>query len=1563
MNNDQEANQPEEIHQNGLRLPVDQGLYSFRNEHDACGVGMVANLNNQADHGIIEKGVTVLKRLMHRGASGGDPETGDGAGILFTIPDAFFRRVLPVKLPAVGKYGVAMIFGGEHEESIIEKIVAQEGCRILFWRDVPIHPKKIGAAARKTCPTIRQLFIGGEEFADQNAFERRLFVARRQIEKKTSDCYIPSCSSRSIVYKGLLLATQLDQFYPDLSEKDLASPLAIVHQRYSTNTFPTWKLAHPFRFLAHNGEINTLRGNLNQLRGREPFLSSPLFGEGDMEKILPLIDPAQNDSACLDNMLELLVAAGRSLPHAMLMLMPQAWGQRYHLGRDVRGFFDYHSAQMEPWDGPAAVAFTDGRNLGAMLDRNGLRPARYTLMDDGLFVLASETGVLDLAPEHIVRKGRLKPGAILWCDLEHHRLVGDAEMKNTIARQQPYRRWAEDNKIEVNGLFDSISSSVVHPHLALRQRRFGWSREDIEMILQPMANLGKEPTGSMGNDAALAVLSDQSPSMFNYFKQLFAQVTNPPIDPIREELVMSLTTYIGNQGNILSDTAQCTNLIRLARPVLTEEDLRRLSHVHQSQMRVTQLRPSWFSETETLEAAISRLREASVQAVEEGCNILILSDRELSDAERIPPQPPEENDADLPLETPIPILLATAAVNGALVEAGLRPSVGLIVHSGEVREIMHFALLLGYGATAICPYLAFETVAALVQSGRVKLNPARATANYIAAVDKGLLKIMSKMGISTLRSYRSAQIFEAVGLDQTVIDRCFPGTVSRIGGVTFDDIATETMQRHHAWCTARKENDLESNPSGTAGPPVTGTPPVVVTVTPRIPTGISSVASTVTADAHGELPLLPSGGQYRYRKDGENHLWTPQSLALFREAVQTNNPEKYRAYAKLINDQAGRLCTLRGLIEFAPVAPVPLAEVEPIEAIVRRFVSGAMSLGSLSPEAHETIAIAMNRLGAMSNCGEGGEDPEREKPGPSGENRRSAIRQVASGRFGVTIDYLAGAKEIQIKMAQGAKPGEGGQLPGHKVDENIARVRHSMPFVTLISPPPHHDIYSIEDLAQLIFDLRNSNREARVSVKLVSEVGVGTIAAGVAKAHSDVILISGHDGGTGASPLTSIKHAGLPWELGLAETQQTLVLNRLRGRVRLQVDGQLKTGRDVMIGALLGAEEFGFATTLLVCLGCVMMRKCHDNSCPAGVATQDPALRRCFRGKPEYIENFLRFVAGEVREYLAKLGFRTLDEAIGRSDRLQMNHAIGFYKTKGLDFTAMLLRAEGDEVRFQGEEHPLETFDDAVLIPKLQSELKSGFEALRGGHSIEIQAEIRSVNRTAGTRLSSEIARKFGANGLPDDTIRVHFTGYAGQSFGAFLAHGVTFVLEGEANDFVGKGISGGKIVIRPPKGCSFRAADNVIAGNVIGYGGTSGRIFLGGQAGERFAIRNSGFTAVVEGIGDHGCEYMTGGRVVVVGPTGVNFAAGMTGGIAYVFDESNDFDLKCNVDTVDLESLIAGSQAETELLALLAEHVEWTGSEKVRGLLADWSSAKSRFIRVIPIEYKQALLRQAATE
>lgn len=1489
-------------------LPPRQGLYDPQHEHDACGVGMVADLNNRPSHRIVEQGLTVLRRLTHRGAAGWDPETGDGAGVLVALPDAFFRARVP-HLPPSGAYGVAMLFGGEGREAELEALLREEGLLPLAWRDVPTRPEAIGRSARATCPRIRQLFVAGALSSDGKpahegdgrcppetggvaagdraaAFERRLFIARRRLEKALGNgLYVCSFSARSVVYKGLLLAHQLDAFYEDLRAEDFASALVLAHQRYSTNTFPTWNLAQPFRLLAHNGEINTLRGNLNALRAREAGFESPLFG-ADLAKALPLIPPGQSDSACLDNMLELLVRAGRDLPHAMLMLMPQAWGPTHAMGNDVRGFLEYHSALMEPWDGPAAVVFSDGVRAGAALDRNGLRPARYTLCKDGTFVLASETGVLDLPAETVARRGRLRPGEMLWLDLAAHRLLNDAEIKAHVARRRPYRRWVEENRIVVDGLFRETAPETVPGDLAERQLRFGCTREDVSAILRPMAAQGQEPIGSMGNDAALAVLSDRPRLLFDYFKQRFAQVTNPPIDPIRERSVMSLMTYVGNRANILSETPAHARLIKMRRPVLTDAELEHLGRVGAEEFRPVTLRLAFPAggDGAALAAALDALAAQAVGAAREH-RIVILSDRDLGAG-----------------EAPIPSLLAVAAANRALTEAGLRSETGLVVQSGEVREVMHFALLLGYGATAIHPWLALATVADLSARGLTGCDPVTATGNYIRAVGKGILKVMSKMGISTLRSYRSAQLFEAVGLGGELVSRYLPGTVSRIGGIGLDVVARDANRRN-------------GTPHGEAGRP------------------------------KASPPLLPSGGEHLWRADGERHLWTPQSLADFRQAVREGDYTLFRRYSESVDRQAHRLCTVRGLFGFAPTQPIPLGEVESEEAILRRFVSGAMSLGSLSPEAHETIAQAMNAIGAMSNSGEGGENAER-----FGTARGSAIKQVASGRFGVTADYLRHARDLQIKMAQGAKPGEGGQLPGHKVDAFVARIRHALPGLTLISPPPHHDIYSIEDLAQLIHDLRTVNPRARVSVKLVSEAGVGTVAAGVAKAHADVILVAGHDGGTGASPLSSIHHAGLPWELGLAETHQTLVLNRLRGRVRLQVDGQLRTGRDVVIGALLGAQEFGFATSILVCLGCVMMRACHSNTCPAGVATQDPELRKRFSGKPEYIVNFLRFVAREARETLAALGLRSLDEACGRADLLCIDPEAATGKAAALDLSAVFRRAVPPAPEPVAEKEPAGCFDRERLLPAFRLEPTPQ----------EAAFEVRNTDRSIGAGLAGEIAERFGAEGLPEGTLTARLRGVAGQSLGAFLTRGVTLDLEGEANDCVGKGLSGGTVIVRPPRAGDFAPEANVIAGNVIGYGATSGKVFVGGLVGERFAIRNSGATLTCEGTGDHGCEYMTGGRALVLGPTGGNFAAGMTGGLAYVLDESGDFDLRCNLGSVDLENVEPGTEAADELRALLKAHVAATGSPKGRRVLEAFDDWLPRFVRVFPVEYRRALGRTA---
>ena len=1467
-----------EYRQRSLALPADDGLYHFSNEHDACGVGMLANLSGVATHDIVSRGVTILKRLLHRGAAGRDPLSGDGAGLLSVIPHGFFQRCVGGILPAPGAYAVGVLFNGVGEESTLERVLSEEGLRVLAWRDVPSDLSSIGEVARGSCPVIRQVFVASKEGLAGEALERRVFVARRRLEKELLDAYFPSFSTRTIVYKGLMLATQIESFYGDLADEQFVSPLVLVHQRYSTNTFPTWRLAHPFRYLAHNGEINTLRGNLNHARTREAFLESPLFSAEDIRKLVPLIDESQNDSACLDNMVELLVQGGRWLPHAMMMLIPQAWGAKYHMGKDIRGFYDYHSSLAEPWDGPAAVTFTDGVGAGAMLDRNGLRPARYSLTRDGLFVLASETGVLDFAPGEVVRRGRLKPGEILWCDLKEHRLVLDQELKSMVARQAPYRRWAQENKIPVAGMFDSITAEHVSPGLKERQRLFGWSQEDVELLVRPMVEAGKEPVGSMGNDASLAVLSPRPQLLFNYFKQRFAQVTNPPIDPIREELVMSLTTYIGNQGNILSESAHRQSVVRLARPILTGEDLARLLVMEKSRIQV--LRLGW---KEDLQKALAALEEAAVASAREGRNILILTDKEMGED-----------------ELPMPSLLATAAVNQALTVAGLRPPVGIILQTGEAREVMHYALLLGYGATAIHPYLALETAAALAKDG----DAARATENYISAIDKGLLKCMSKMGIATLRSYRSAQMFEAIGLGRDLVAKYFPGTPSAVGGIGIADVEAEVRARVQE-----------------------------------------------ARDASDDMPLKV-GGAYRWRHNGEPHLVTPLSICALHHAVRENDISQYNAFAAGANAPEVPI-RLRDLLRFKEgEASVPLESVEPVESILHHFVSGAMSLGALSPEAHEAIAVAMNRIGCMSNSGEGGEGPERDLPNAQGEARGSAIRQIASGRFGVTANYLAHAKDLQIKMAQGAKPGEGGQLPGDKVDEEIARTRHATPHVTLISPPPHHDIYSIEDLAQLIHDLRAVNPSARVSVKLVSENGVGTVAAGVAKAHADVVVISGHDGGTGAAPLSSIKHAGMPWEVGLAETHQTLVKNGLRGKVKLQVDGQLRTGRDVVVAALLGAEEFGFATSLLLALGCMMLRQCQDNTCPAGITTQDPEIRKRFKGKPEHIVNYLRFIAEETRGILAGLGLHSLDEAVGRTDLLEADEARMTGKAAGLDFRDMLHRAEGEEIRWKGEANVETTIDDTKIFPALG-------DALEKFTAKEVTLPIVNADRSVGARLSGRIALAKGQDGLPEETFRVRFQGVAGQSFGAFLMKGVTFRLEGEANDYVGKGLSGGRIVIVPRDGDGCAPEENVIAGNVIGYGGTSGSIFINGQAGERFAIRNSGFRAVVEGVGDHGCEYMTGGCVAVLGPTGVNFAAGMTGGVAFVLDEDGDFDLRCNLDTVDLESIQEGSPEEKQLKELLKEHLEATDSPKARRILGDWKEYRGHFVCVMPVEYRRILRSQ----
>ncbi|MFA5088650.1 MAG: glutamate synthase large subunit [Candidatus Omnitrophota bacterium] len=1488
--------------------PAKAGLYDPSLEHDSCGVGFVAHIDGHKNHDIIERAIEVLKKLLHRGATGEDAKTGDGAGILVQIPDDFLRReckALGLSLPGLGAYGAGMIFFPPEKdlrekcEKHIEQVVAEERLSFLGWRDVPVDSSSLGEKARGKQPFIRQCFIGGQG-AKEDILERKLYVVRKKIEHQVEKnltlgdrFYIPSLSCQTIVYKGMMLGNQVPEFYRDLNDPGFVSALAVIHQRYSTNTFPSWKLAQPFRYLAHNGEINTLRGNVNQMQSREKLLKSDALGD-DIEKIFPVIDVNGSDSACLDNVLELLTASGRDLPHAMMMLVPQAWGEKYPIGPDLKGFFEYHAGLMEPWDGPAAIAFTNGRLVGSLLDRNGLRPARYTITKDGFIVLASETGVLDFSPGQVKEKGALRPGEIILVDIRKNRVIKNGEIKAFYARRQPYRRWVDENKITLHGLFNDVAPvSPDVDKLFLREKLFGYTREDLQTLVAPMAAKGYEPVGSMGTDTPLAVLSEKPQLLFSYFKQLFAQITNPAIDPIREELVMSLMTFIGNPGNILSEVPQNSRLIKLRNPILSNEDLERINNLNLKDFWATTLQMGFPAggSGDDLEQAIDQLCRAAEASVVNGCSLIVLSDRRL----------PEHL-------TPIPSLLAVSAVNQYLMRKGVRTSAGIIVETGEAREVQHFALLLGFGATAVNPYLAFEIVAEMSLRNVLepKVSVTQALENYIDAVCKGLLKVMSKMGISTLRSYRGAQVFEAIGLNCDIVEKYFSGISSRVEGIGLNEIAQEANTRYRA-------------------------------------------AFTPAEDAP---KILESGGQYFYRKDGERHLWTPETISKLQFATRTNHYGIYKEYARLINDQTKKINTLRGLFRFKKTTPIPLAEVEPASEIMKRFATSAMSFGSISREAHETLAIAMNRIGAMSNSGEGGEDPRRYIALPNGDSKCSAVKQVASGRFGVTAEYLMNAREIQIKIAQGAKPGEGGQLPGHKVNAEIAVVRHSTPGVTLISPPPHHDIYSIEDIKQLIFDLRNVNPGARVSVKLVSEVGVGTIAAGVAKAHADMVLISGYDGGTGASPLSSIRHAGVPWELGLSETQQTLVLNNLRGRIRVQADGQMKTGRDVMIAALLGAEEFGFATAPLVVCGCVMMRKCHLNTCPVGVATQDPELRKRFSGQPEYVINFFKMIAEEVREYMAQLGFRNLDEAIGRSEFLEMNDSISFWKAQGLDFSKILTapaRAKNVPIRCVGRPgHGLEKVLDLQLIAGAQ-------DALVHKKPVRLEMPIFNVNLTTGAMLSGEIVRRHGGKGLPDDTIVCRFKGAAGQSFGAFAAKGLTLILEGETNDYAGKGLCGGKIIIRPPAEVDFDPSENIICGNVLLYGATSGEFYAHGRAGERFAIRNSGASAVVEGVGDHGCEYMTGGRVVVLGETGVNFAAGMSGGIAYVYDPDGKLDSRCNLAMVDLES-VRDSQDIQEIRMLMEKHVLYTGSLRAKYILDHWEASLPSFVKVFPMEYRRVL-------
>jgi glutamate synthase domain-containing protein 2/glutamate synthase domain-containing protein 1/glutamate synthase domain-containing protein 3 len=1490
-------------------MPRPQGLYHPAHEHDSCGVGFTANIDGTRTHEVVLNGIEILKNLMHRGAIGGDMSTGDGAGILFQIPDEFFQHVcepLGITLPAAGKYAVAMVFmprvEGERRQcmDIVERTVNDENLGFLGWRDVPVNLTAISGQAFEKRPEIMQFFVDGKGLAGDE-FERRLYITRRMIEKNgrkvdiNEGCfYISSFSCRTIVYKGLFTAPQLPDYYPDLADPKMKSAMALVHQRYSTNTFPSWELAQPFRYLAHNGEINTLKGNLNHIKSREAELDSPLFGD-QIKKILPVIREKGSDSSSLDNTLELLVNGGRTLDHSMLTLVPEAWGVKYPMGPDLRGFFEYHSGIMEPWDGPAAIAFSNGTLTGAILDRNGLRPARYTITKSGMIVFGSETGILEIDPEDVQEKGALRPGEIILVDFNRKRVMLNGEVKARCARKQPYRRWVDENKITLRGFYGDVGP--VRPNvenLMKRQTLFGYTREDLEMILGPMAADGQEPVGSMGNDSPHAVLSEQNQLLYNYFKQLFAQVTNPPIDPVREELVMSLMTFIGNPGNILSEVPQNARLIKLRHPVLSNEDIIMLKglKLHDFRCSVVTMGFPAGGDGKALEKALENLCNKCETAINNGNRILVLSDRKLPEG-----------------VVPIPALLAASAVNKYLVGIGKRTKVGLVIETGEAREVMHIALLLGYGATAINPYMAFETVADLAMKNRLSkpTDVAKAVENYIKSLGKGLLKVMSKMGISTLRSYRSAQVFQAIGLSQALIDTYFTGTASAVEGIGLEEIAREANHRY--------EKSLQ----------VTGIP--------------------------GDV--LHPGGHYRLRVDGERHLWTSRSISTLQHAVRTNNYALYKEYATMINNQSEKQSTLRGMFSLRYGKAVPLEDVEPASEIVKRFVTGAMSFGSISREAHESIAIAMNRLKGKSNSGEGGEDPARFIPMPNGDSKSSAIKQIASGRFGVTTEYLVNARELQIKIAQGAKPGEGGQLPGHKVNDEIAKVRHSTPGVTLISPPPHHDIYSIEDLAQLIFDLKNVNPQADVSVKLVSEAGVGTVAAGVAKAHADSVLISGYDGGTGASPLSSIKHAGGPWETGLAETQQTLILNGLRDRIRIQVDGQIKTGRDVIIGALLGAEEFGFATSILVTLGCVMMRKCHKNTCPVGIATQDPRLRPLFKGEPDHVVNFLTMVAEEAREIMAKLGYKKLDDIIGRSDLISTEEAVTFWKAKGIDLRKVFYNpwAGNPDVPQRAINRQPSDIDDVLDLSLIEKAKK----ALEFGENVEMDIPVKNSFRTVGTMLSGEIAKRYGNEGLPEDTIICRFRGYAGQSFGAFAAHGLTMILTGEANDYLGKGLSGGKIIVKPQDECTFDPSENIVAGNVLLYGATGGEVYLYGKAGERFAIRNSGAKAVVEGVGDHGCEYMTGGRVVVLGETGINFGAGMSGGIAYVYDPEQKFDQRCNLEMVDLEGITDPDEAE-EIKGMIARYYEYTQSGKARDILDNWDESLPSFVKVFPMEYRKVL-------
>jgi glutamate synthase (ferredoxin) len=1498
------------------------GLYDPAQERDACGVGFLVHIKGRRSHTIVKDALQLLINLLHRGASGCEVNTGDGAGILIQMPDRFFRKEaarLGFPLPVERGYGAGLIFlprdpaARASVEQLFEQIVREEGQTVLGWRDVPTDDHLLGPSAVAVEPVFRQIFIGrGEGLPEPGAsaegdarFERKLFVIRKRLEHAVDALadtayrafYVVSLSSRTFIYKGMLIADQVETMFPDLADEDMESALALVHQRFSTNTFPSWPLAHPYRLVAHNGEINTLRGNINWMKAREALCQSDVFGD-DLQKLLPIIREGGSDTATFDNVLEFLVMSGRSLPHAILMMIPEPWNNNEGMSEARRAFYAFHSSLMEPWDGPASIAFTDGTVIGAVLDRNGLRPSRYCVTKDDIVIMASETGVLEVAPENIVVRERLHPGKIFLVDTAQGRIVSDEEVKDRLAAEHPYGEWLATNMVAMEDLPDAPEVPLPSPEtIRQRQQIFGYTEEDLKWLVGPMGRQGEEPVGSMGNDAALAVLSDRPRLLYDYFAQLFAQVTNPPLDAIREKLVTSMESTVGPEANLLKPTPESCRQITIRYPIIDNDELAKLRHIavrgYSSRTLPMLFDPSTGGAG--LDQAMQKLCADAEAAVREGITIVILSDRGVSQT-----------------EAPIPSLLATSGVHHHLVRAGLRTRCGLIIESGDAREVHHVALLMGYGAGAVNPYVAFETLDDMIRQGALEgRSHVQAVTNFISALNSGILKVMSKMGISCLSSYCGAQIFEAVGLDKALVDRYFTSTASRIGGIGIDVIAEEVTLRHRRAFSIPVPAELD----------------------------------------------LEAGGEYQWRRDGEYHLFNPDTVFKLQHATRSGQYGIYRQYAALVNDQSRRLGTLRGLFTFkTDRPPVPIDEVEPVETIVRRFATGAMSYGSISSEAHETLAIAMNRMGGKSNSGEGGEDPARYVPDPNGDSRRSAVKQIASARFGVTSEYLVNCDDLQIKMAQGAKPGEGGQLPGFKVYPWIARVRHSTSGVQLISPPPHHDIYSIEDLAQLIYDLKNANDRARIHVKLVAEVGVGTVAAGVAKAHADVVLISGHDGGTGASPLTSLKHAGSPWELGLAETQQVLMLNRLRDRIVVQVDGQMKTGRDVVVAALLGAEEFGFATAPLVVSGCIMMRVCHLNTCPVGIATQDPALRAKFNGAPEFVENFFRFVAEEVRELMASLGFRTMDEMIGRVDRLDVKSAITHWKAKGLDFSAILeepaVDAAASRRRVVQQDHGLARALDNELIAACEP-------ALARREPVVLRRPIRNVNRTVGTMLGSALTRRYGSEGLPDGTIHIHFTGSAGQSFGAFIPRGIALELEGDSNDYFGKGLSGGRLTVYPPRRATFIPEENVIIGNVALYGATSGEAYVRGLAGERFAVRNSGALAVVEGIGDHGCEYMTGGRVVVLGPTGRNFAAGMSGGIAYVLDVSGTFGTRCNRALVDLED-VEDDEDVALVRSLIERHVMYTDSAYARALLDDWRNTVTRFVKVMPRDYKRVLLAEA---